>query len=203
MKKFYTSTFLLHTLVFSFCLILAGCAGTTSKNSAVKNLARGEMYHKTGDYKRALRQLDKAAAAGSREAFASRGALLYDIGRYEDSLADFNAVIVAEPNRAEAYSAAGAAMAALGQYLPARESLLRSLELNPSNAAAHVSLGGIYFNTQNYAAAADEYTKALKLRPAGEIYFMRGICYLYYGKTKEAHEDFNTAGLSEKDYPTL
>ncbi|MDR0734991.1 MAG: tetratricopeptide repeat protein [Elusimicrobiota bacterium] len=203
MKKSFTSTFLLHTLVFSFCLILAGCAGAGKKNAAVENLARGEMYHKTGDYKRALRYLDKAAAAGSREALASRGALLYDMGRYDDALLDFNAVIAAEPNRAEAYSAAGAAMAALGQYLPARENLLRSIELNRSNAAAHVSLGGIYFNTQNYDAAAAEYTKALKLRPAGEIYFMRGICYLHYGKPDAAREDFKAAGLSEEDYPAL
>ncbi|MDR1123493.1 MAG: tetratricopeptide repeat protein [Elusimicrobiota bacterium] len=201
MKKLYKFT--LYAFLFLFCIACAGCAGAGKKDAALENLARGEMYHKTGRHKRALKYLNKAAAAGSGEAMASRGALLYDMGRYQDALEDFNAVIAAEPGRAEAYSAAGAAMAALGSYLPARESLLRSLELNPSNAAAHISLGGIYFNTQNYDAAAAEYTKALELRPAGDIYFMRGVCLLYYGKTAAAHEDFKAAGLSEENYPTL
>lgn len=192
-------------LILSLAIILAGCAGAGKKTSSLEYLAKGEMYHKTGDLKNAFKNLNKAVEVDHNniEAYASRGALLYSMGDYKNALTDFTVVIYHQPYRADAYAAAGAAMAELGDYLNAQEVLLHALKLNPSHIAARVSLGGMYLTTQNYAAAIEEYTTAITLQPAGDIYFMRGIAYQQYGKIEEAHKDFKAAGLKEDEYPKI
>lgn len=179
------------------CFLLAGCSMFSHKTSA-EYLAMGEMYYKTGDYKKALKDLNKAIEkdAYNMEAYASRGTLLFGLQEYDSALSDFNIVLQAEGERSEVYSAIGATYAAKGDYKEARENLLKALEINPANVEALCSLGGVYFSTENYKAAIEEYTKAIKLRPAPQAYFARALAYEKYGLIKEAAADYKMAGVS-------
>jgi tetratricopeptide (TPR) repeat protein len=187
------------------CALFAGCASTGGVNTSLEYAAKGEMYQKTGDYKKALKYLNKAVEKDEYniDAYASRGALLFTLEDYQNALSDFNIVKHFNPNRSEAYSAAGAALAAMGGYVEAKENIDRALELSPSNVQAVATLGGIYYQTKNYKEAIEQYTNAIALLPAANLYFMRGVCYQQYGMKDEAAADYQTAGLTEGQYPQL
>lgn len=177
-------------------VLLAGCSVFTPKTS-VENLAKGEMYYKTGDYKKALKYLNKAVTKDpyNLDAYASRGALLFEVDDYDAAIADFNIIMQANPNRSEVYSAIGAALAAQGKYDEAIKVLAQALALNPANVEALCSMGGIYYSKGEYKNAVEEYTKALQYRKAPQIYLMRGLSYDQAGMTKEARADLEFAGF--------
>jgi len=185
-----------NVILFLSILFLTACSLPLKKTSN-DYLARGQMYYKTGKYKKALNDFNKAIEKDNynMEAYASRGVLLFDLKQYHTALSDFGIVLRSDPNSSEAYSAIGAALAAQGRYNEARESLMKALELNPSNVEAICSLGGIYYSTGVYKAAVEEYTKAINLRPAPQIYFERGVAYKAYGKNDEAEADYKAAGV--------
>lgn len=93
---------------------------------------RGEVLLWLGRYREAVRELDRAAAAGARFARGWRGAALSKLGRLEEALADLDAALAEHPDDQEMLTWRGETLRRLGR----RKESLRDLD-----AALRMPLG--------------------------------------------------------------
>ena len=103
-------------------------------------------------------QIDNAIEACSRvlsidpiyvEAFINRGSTLIDLGRFEDSLADYDKALALGEIPA-AYNGRGDAYVGLGRFEEARADFERSIELMPYSTFAYCRLVNVYFHLERY-----------------------------------------------------
>ena len=125
------------------------------------------------------RRIARAAAAGrgpcllrahprglarSSDARANRGAALATLGRHEEALADFDAVLAAAPHPLAAYNR-GLALAVLGRPDEAVEAYDRSLGMMPNHVPALSSRGVALQALNRHAEAIESFDRALALTP--------------------------------------
>ncbi len=161
---------------------------------------RGVIYAQTGDYARALADLDRAAAfpapdtALSVSLYSIRSLLHAQQGDAEAALADLNTGIEVVPDaavlfvsRADLYAAVDELDAALADYD-------RALELDDGLAAAYGGRGRVYLRRDDLPAALADYDRALELNPddaAGRA--RRASIYLRQGEADAALADLDAA----------
>jgi cytochrome c-type biogenesis protein CcmH/NrfG len=94
-----------------------------------------------------------------------RATAYYDLGRYEDALADVEQCLEIAQNNPGYYFSHGNILMALGNNEAAIQSYLQAIGLNASDPMFHNNLGIAFENSGNFKNAEMAYRKALELRP--------------------------------------
>lgn len=93
----------------------------------------GLSYIGLNELEKSLNCFDLPLQKGYHESYLSRGSALRSLGRYEEALADFSKLIIADPNNANAFSNYGNTLREFGMPVAALPFLHKALELEPNN----------------------------------------------------------------------
>ncbi|MCR5505042.1 MAG: hypothetical protein K6E94_05795 [Elusimicrobiaceae bacterium] len=183
-----------HKYILLFCLFCFAACSSAQKNTVSKsNLynAKGEMYLKIADYKKADKYLNLAIAENSYnlDAYKNRATLYYTLGDFEKALQDFDYVLSYEQSDST-LAAKGALLATMGKYDESYKILYETLKINPSNVSALNSIAGLIYLQGDFEKAKDIYTISLKYRTSPEVYLMRSNCYKQLGEQDKADADY-------------
>lgn len=143
--------------------------------------------------------------------YSQRGVTYFQLGRYEDALADFNHAIELSANSptrevhitlygqqpksdAILYNNRGLLLLTLQRYDEALHDFTRAIEIYPGFALAYENRGHVHRSLQLYEAAMGDYLQAIKLEPekAG-AYLARGTLYAELYQYKNALADMTQA----------
>lgn len=94
-----------------------------------------------------------------------RGLALYDEGKFEEALAEFERATDTDINFAEAYGWASAALVKLGRFEEAMRNVDHALWLDPFYAWGWNRKGLVFFAMADYAGALTCFRKALESDP--------------------------------------
>lgn len=94
----------------------------------------------------------------------------YTLGRTDEALRGYQAVLEQDQSMAWAHSRVGAILAQKGDLDGAEQSLLKALELDPELPQAHSNLGNVHYTRGEYDQAVERYQIATKLDPANPLY---------------------------------
>ena len=101
--------------------------------------------------------------------YTNRGVLLFDEGRLEEALRDFDQAIVLAETLAAAHINRGYTLIAMQRWADSIPSLDRGIELGaPEPARAHFNRAIAHEEVGNVRAAYDDYRKASELQPEWE-----------------------------------
>jgi tetratricopeptide (TPR) repeat protein len=125
---------------------------------------------------------------------ARRASVNWYAGRYEEAIADFNAVLEAEPSTGEAYSGRGQIFAAQSRYEEALDDLDRALELlDPDSdeaAYARAARGFALAGRGDLDAGLTELARSIEARPENAwAYYRRALVYEQAGDLVSAAQD--------------
>ena len=137
----------------------------------------------------------------SAEAYLNRGNAKYNLGRYEEALADYTEAIRLKPDYAVAYHNRGNAKDDLGRSEEALADYTEAIRLKPDYAEAYTNRGIAKDNLGRSEEALADYTEAIRLKPdyAG-AYHNRGFAKDNLGRSEEALADYTEAIRLKPDY---
>ena len=189
--------YILFVCLFYF-IACAGAKKESLSDSTIYN-AKGEMYLKIAEYKKAEKFLNKAIEANpyNLDAYKNRGTLYYGLGDFDKALKDFDYILSYEKD-SSTLAAKGALLATTGKYQDAYDNLYEALTLNPSNVSALNSMAGLLFLQGDFEKAKDMYTLSLQYHTSPEVYFMRSNCYVKLGEQEKAKQDYAMAILLQE-----
>ena len=95
-----------------------------------------------------------------------QGQILYDAGKVEEAIFQWQETVRAAPHAAKAYHLLGVAFRKRGQHPEAVAAFQKALRLEPDNATAQVQLGRALEATGDTQAALAAYHRALQLVPS-------------------------------------
>jgi len=98
-------------------------------------------------------------------AHMNRGVTLADLGRHEESLAEFNRAIQLLPEEAKAHVGRGWVLGELGSYEEALAASDRGIQLDPGDAWAHINRGVALGGLGRHEEALAEFNRAVRLLP--------------------------------------
>ena len=93
----------------------------------------GLAYIGLGEFEKSLSCFDLPLSKDHYESYLSRGSALRSMGRYEEALADFSKLIIANPNSANAFSNYGNTLREFCMPVAALPFLHKALEFEPNN----------------------------------------------------------------------
>jgi tetratricopeptide (TPR) repeat protein len=149
-----------------------------------------------GDYAAALRICDKGGnQTGSSNALQYlRAVSLLKLGRFQESVSQFNRVIERQPNHLPALTERSIALVELNDYDAAAASVRKALGINPNYADAHLNLANVCALQQRYDEALAEYSKALALAPRlADAYIGRGNVFYDLNDYDQALSNYDAA----------
>ena len=134
----------------------------------------------------------------SRLVFFIRGMSYYELGAYDQALADFETLATTSDNlfleEVILYFYRGNAYHSLGQYERAIKDYDQALEINSSYEYIYNNRGNAYADLGQYERAIEDYDQALEINSSyAYIYNNRGIAYHYLGQYERAIEDYDQA----------
>ncbi|MEI0491989.1 tetratricopeptide repeat protein, partial [Brachyspira intermedia] len=97
------------------------------------------------------------------DAYNNKGAALYDLGRYGESIKCFDKILELDDKNINAYNNKGAALSKLDRNEEAIECYNKALELDDKNINAYNNKGIALYNLNRNEEAIECYNKALKL----------------------------------------
>ncbi len=83
----------------------------------------------------------------------NRASELFELGRYEEAIAEYKRTIALDPSWATPHLGLGNALSAVGDRPGALSAYERAVQLSPDWAEAHIALGGLLLETQRWADA--------------------------------------------------
>ena len=119
---------------------------------------------------------------------------MFDMGRFEEALADFEAATALAPADADAWCSRAGALRELGRLQELLEAAQRALALRPDFPEAAINLGNALLKLDRMEEALDAYRRAADARPGfaqakcGEALALRNL-----GRFDEALEAFEAA----------
>ena len=189
---------------------------------------KARIYLKLCDFTRAIDSYSRATKiAEDSESRANylylRGAVYYEVAKFEDALKDFRRSCRLRPNHAGAWVWRSAACSRLERWSDANESLAKAMAIRPDAASQYQQLGqriakksvkhftGQINRGKNscrvyrdravanqflnmYASSIEDLTTAIELEPADvDLLIRRGQVYAFTGDHGSALDDFTTA----------
>lgn len=119
---------------------------------------------------------------------------LYETGRYEEAINEYNALIARDPKYKEALIHRGYSKYAMGAYKGAKADALQSIEYNGITASSAALLGRAFGAEGNMLAAINSLTAAIALDNQKADYFeWRGSFYEEERQLSKACEDYQSA----------
>jgi tetratricopeptide (TPR) repeat protein len=150
--------------------------------------ARGEFYAATGDYHRALADLNRALELdpGDHSGLRNRAMAYAGLEQFEKALADLATLTDARPHDARAHFAAGEAHMGMGSWQAGVDELSKAAEIQPLWWLIYKRRAMAYLNLGQYADALADLKEALDIWP-GET---STLCVTPPSHIAKAPEDF-------------
>jgi tetratricopeptide (TPR) repeat protein len=125
----------------------------------------GLIYHRQGDYQKALEAFEKAIAADNTKAdtFYYRGETYTALENYEAAISDYQAAITRFTPYDLAYQSLGYAYYKTDQFDQARQALHQAISISPNSAAAHFYLALVDLAAGDMETATATISKASTL----------------------------------------
>ena len=124
----------------------------------------------------------------------TRAAALHASGQTVKALAEIDAVVGKDPNRARAFRARGEILRTSGKIGPALEALNQAIRLDPDNANGYDNRGNAFNNAGKYDRAIEDYNEALRLKPDfAQAWSDRGAAWYFKGEYQKAIADYDEA----------
>jgi protein O-mannosyl-transferase len=185
----------------------------------LSHLGLGTFLKKQGRLDAALTEMNLAEQLTRHEPraprakiYKERGAVLHDMGRYAEAIADFTRAIELDPaepgvsvNRAASYekqaqSQQGALRASSLQA--ALSDCQQALQRNANDEAAYLCRGTVRLALREPALALDDFNRCLELKPDNpRAIDNRGLAYHHLGKLDEALRDYSRGIELRPDSP--
>ena len=123
-----------------------------------------------------------------------RANAFYQMGRYEEALADHNRVLNLIPDSYSELSNRGNVYTALGRTEEALADYQRAIELNSDYAPVYLNRANLYFNRKRYADALSDADKGIGINEQlKELHVMRGLALHQLGRLEEARVAYERA----------
>lgn len=186
-----------------------------SPNKAIGYNNRGNAYGKMGQYKLALRDIDKTISsfpkvtydklkwedadftpANMAKTFMNRSQIYAALGDSERAEADFNRAkqVMIMPLDVEGILKQGDTYSKHGQFQRAIEEYDKILAWDPEDIDALNNRGNAYSWSSHYKEAIVDFDKVISINPDFAMaYHNRGIAYAWSGDKEKAAEDFKRA----------
>jgi tetratricopeptide (TPR) repeat protein len=146
------------------------------------NLVLAMAEHRNNNPDEAIRLDPKYAIAHS-----DRGAVLYDLNRYDEALAAFDEAIRLDPNFTDAHSNRGNVLNSLNRDDEALEAYDEAIRLDAKNALAHYNRGNLLHSLNRDDEALAAYDEAIRLDPNfTDAHYNRGTALGKLGRDAEA-----------------
>jgi tetratricopeptide (TPR) repeat protein len=147
------------------------------------------------DYAKSI-SLDKA----SPNPYFNRGIILYEMGKYLESLNDFNQVITLSPD-AESFNRRANVKCRLKDFKGAFEDYNSAIESDTNNYVSYLNRGSLKFELKDYKSAIEDYNKVLTIKPDYALaYYNRGQAKGMLGDLAGEIEDYTMAIEFKPDY---
>lgn len=128
------------------------------------------------------------------DAHYDRANALFDLGRYDLAIKEYDAAIHHAQGHVPARNNRGLALCALGDYEAGIASFDEALRIQPANAEAYHFRGNAFRAMRQYAAAIDSYDRAIALNAGDvEVHNSRGSALAQCGKYPEALASYGRA----------
>ena len=138
--------------------------------------------HRNNNPDEAIRLDPKHAIAHS-----DRGAVLYDVKRYDEALAAFDEAVRLDPNFTDAHSNRGNVLHSLNRDDEALEAFDEAIRLDSKNALAHYNRGNLLHSLNHDDEALEAYDEAIRLDPnLTDAHYNRGTVLGKLGRDAEA-----------------
>ena len=126
----------------------------------------GVAYAQLERWDEALREFERASAAGSRESVGAQAEMLRRLGRTADAVARAQAAVEQAPKNLNARRSLAVALAQAGRLSEAAMVFEQVLAADATDVESLTGLGHVRMQSQDPAAAVPLYERALQLQPA-------------------------------------
>lgn len=135
-----------------------------------------------------------------RDGLLAKANAQYTVGRLEEALELYRAVLQHEPENAWAHSRIGAILAQMADPEGAEAALSKAIEIDPKLPQAHSNLGNIYYQRGDYQAALQKYKDASTLDPSNPVFLENmHAAYKKLGKLSDAVAALKQAHRAERE----
>lgn len=132
------------------------------------------------------------------------GNILYEQGRFEDAIKQYQIAIRVRPDFVEAYNNLGNVLAEMGRFEEAVVQYRTTLKFRPDITDVRVNLANLYLTMGKFDDAILEFKTAAKLKPDDpQLHYLIGIAYNKQGQFKEAVQELRNAIRLQPDNPAF
>lgn len=133
----------------------------------------------------------------------NRASLLCDMGRFDEAMEDYNALIRNYPKDVEAYYRRGLLFLEKNDRVKAESDFKESEKIDPENMYTKLSKALLYKLDDNWLAAERVYTQLIKSSDPVDpsFYLNRAECYVNIGDEFKASADLRAIEGSQKENP--
>jgi Na+/H+ antiporter NhaD/arsenite permease-like protein/Tfp pilus assembly protein PilF len=177
-------------------ILARGSKKETKRNQIAAYINRSSAYRATGDFDRAIADLDKALQLNPKSTLAliKRASIYQEKGDLDRAITDYNAALAAQPKSAAAFHGRGEAYRAKNDFDRAIMEYSTALRLDKNSAATYRGRAGAYRAKGELDKALSDFDEAARLDPrSAAIYVERGAAYQAKNNLDQAIADFGQA----------
>ncbi len=169
-------------------------------NLADLELNAGDLKKAIDNYNKAVDQYAKvlqtdptAGRKGLASSYIGRGNALYETGKFDAAVSDYNQALKHDPNSSAAYNGRGKAHREMGEAEKALADFDQAISVNAEDTVGLISRANIFADRREWVKAFKDYDAAIEKKPEATAYNNRGAAYLNKGDFDRALADFNLA----------
>lgn len=170
-------------------------AGALSTQLALANLCLGDLHLTTGEYEKAVSELQQAAEKDPTddEAYGELATAYERLNQPAQAEATYKKAIQARPQYAIGYERLAFFYRNQARYEESAQAYLQALRVAPDDVRAWSKLAGVYYFVGQYEKAVEATQRSITLRPSFFNYNNLGASYLALRRFPEAIEAFRQA----------
>jgi tetratricopeptide (TPR) repeat protein len=167
-------------------------------NLADLELNAGDLKEAIDNYTKAIEQYaktpnDVGSTKGLASSYIGRGNALYESGKFDAAISDYNQALKFDPRSAAAYNGRGKTWREKGDVEKALVDFNHAIASNPDGAIGLISRANVYADKRDWDKAFKDYDSAIEKKPEPTALNNRGAAYLNKGDFDLALRDFNRA----------
>jgi len=126
-----------------------------------------------------------------------------EAGRYQDALADYDAVLKTVPDHVASHYGRGKALWRTGDLVGAKVAFDKAVALGPDNVMALFNRGYFRIELKDFAGAVEDFSRVIALDPNVSAYVNRGNAYSQLKNLENALSDYNAAQQLNPDHVSI